>query len=111
VEEQITIIGTALLGLFYAIGYVLDQRAKTSNRPSDSERLEVEQTEFLSTLSSAASQSTSLNMLLWQRVTDLEVTQETNDKEIQRLKQEVVRKDTLISDLQNVVGGADLEES
>ena len=110
-EEQITIIGTILLGAFYALGYVLDQRAKKSSKTSASERLDTEQTEFLSTLSSTASQSTSLNMLLWQRVTDLEVAQETNDKEIAWLKQEIVRKDTLISDLQNIVGEADLQES
>jgi len=101
VEEQITIIGTILLGAFYALGYVLDQRAKKKDdQPQFVDNLDGEQTEFLSTLSSTASQSTSLNVLLWQRLTSLEEFQVENEKEIELLKADNQQKEEHIADLE-----------
>jgi len=101
VEAQITTIGTILLGVFYAIGYVLNQQAKKHHEEVPSlDRFDSEQTEFLSTLSSTASQSTSLNVLLWQRLTSLEEFQVENEKEIELLKADNQQKEEHIADLE-----------
>ncbi len=101
VEEQITTIGTILLGAFYTIGYVLNRHAKKKNeQPQPVDNLDSEQTEFFSTLSSTASQSTSLNILLWQRLTSLEDLQVENEKEIELLKVDNQQKEEHIADLE-----------
>ena len=100
-ETQITTIGTILLGVFYAIGYLLNHQSKKHSQEAPYlDHFNTEQTEFLSTLSSAASQSTSLNMLLWQRLTNLEELQETSEKEIKLLKAEVQKKEEMIAGLE-----------
>ena len=105
-EEQITTIGTILLGAFYAIGYVLDRQAKKkTEQPADADRLDDEQTNFLSSLSSTASQSTSLNMQLWERVTNLEDQQVDNQQQIEILKLSNQQKDQQIADLEAQIQG------
>jgi len=101
VETQITTIGTILLGAFYAIGYLLNHQSKKHRQEAPYlDHFNTEQTEFLSTLSSTASQSTSLNMLLWQRLTNLEELQEISEKEISLLKAEIQKKEEKITDLE-----------
>lgn len=100
-EEQITIVGTILLGAFYSIGYLLNQQAKNKvQKPQQPEEEEDESVDVLSTLSSTASQSTSLNVLLWQRLTMLEEEHETQVQEIEDLKLSHQIKDQRITDLE-----------
>ena len=103
-EEQITTIGTILIGAFYAIGYLLNRQAKKkTEQPLSIDRLEGDQANFLSSLSSTASQSTSLNMQLWQRVTSLEDQQDENQRQIEMLKLSHQRKNQRIADLEEQI--------
>lgn len=103
-EEQITTVGTILLGAFYAIGYLLNRQAKKKGEPqTDNASLDSDQTVFLSTLSSTASQSTTLNIKLWQKVTELEELLEDNQQQIKVLKRSNQDKDQRISDLEEQI--------
>ena len=102
-EEQITTIGTILLGAFYAIGYLLNRQAKQKiEQPSEVDPLDSNptQTGFLTSLSSTASQSTSLNVQLWERVASLEDQQDHNQQQIESLKLNNQEKDQRIADLE-----------
>jgi len=115
VEAQITTIGTILLAAFYAIGYLLNRQAKKNGQLHQTDKLDSNSSEFLSSLSSTASQSTSLNMLLWERVTSLEVLQDNNQKQIELLKLSNQQKDQRIADLeqqiQQLLHPSNLQES
>lgn len=103
-EANITTIGTILLGAFYAIGYLLNRQAKKKAALGfDSDSFDEGQTEFITTLSSTASQSTSLNIQLWQKIADLEDKLEENQQEIKILKQSNQQKDQRISDLEEQI--------
>lgn len=103
-EAQITTIGTILLGAFYAIGYLLNRHSKKKSESyTETDRFTENQTEFLSSLSTTASQSTSLNMLLWERVAMLEDLQDNHQQQIDLLKQRIQQKDQQISDLESQI--------
>ena len=102
-EEQITTVGTILLGAFYAIGYLLNRHPKKSAKPASVEEIDLNSSESISTLSSTVSESTSLNMLLWQRITALEVQQEQNQHQIELLKLSNQQKDYQISKLEQQI--------
>ena len=103
-EANITTIGTILLGAFYTIGYLLNRHSsKKSALGLGASNFDENQTEFITTLSSTASQSTSLNIQLWQRVTDLEEKQDNNQQQIEMLKQSNQQKDDRIADLETQI--------
>lgn len=111
-EANITTIGTVLLGAFYAIGFLLNRQSKkkttlgfSSNSPNE------EHAEFITTLSSTASQSTSLNIQLWQKIADLEDKLEENHQEIEMLKFSNQQKDQRISDLEEQIHQIQLKNS
>jgi len=103
VEAQITTIGTILLGAFYAIGFLLNRHAKKNGKVSLPQKVDNQSSEFISSLSTTASQSTSLNMLLWERVTMLEDLQDDNQREIDMLKQNHLLKDQRIAELEEQI--------
>lgn len=103
-EAQITTIGTILLGAFYAIGYLLNRQSKKKGEsPTQVDRFTDNQTEFLSSLSTTASQSTSLNILLWERVAVLEDLQDDNHNQLELLKVSNQQKDQRIADLEEQI--------
>lgn len=92
------------MSIFYAIGFLLNRQAKKkSEQSSVLDQLESNQTDFLSSLSSTASQSTSLNIQLWQRVTDLEDQQDDNQQQVELLKLSNQEKDQRIADLETQI--------
>jgi len=103
-EEQITTIGMILLGAFYAIGYLLNRHPiKKSPIESQIATINENQADFLSSISSTASQSTSLNVLLWERIAMLEDLQDKNQREIEQLKEGIRLRNQRITHLESQI--------
>lgn len=103
-ESQITTLGTVLLGVFYALGYLLNRRIGAENRNQKSQEMsKLGSTDFMLSLTSTASQSTSLNIHLWERISILEQRQQQNRAQIQKLLASSRKKTRRIAQLEKLV--------
>jgi len=103
VVGEIGICCSIPLGAFYTIGFLLNRHTKKNTNSTQVDVVEKQSSEFISTLSSTASQSTLLNILLWECVAMLEDLLDKNQHQIKLLKDSVQLKNQQIADLETQI--------